>query len=58
MAVKVNTEKCDGCSTCVDMCPMIAIKVEDGKAVISEECTECGICIDECPEGALSYWWK
>ena len=55
MAVKVNTEKCDGCSTCVDMCPMIAIKVEDGKAVISEECTECGICIDECPEGALSY---
>ncbi len=54
MAAKVNVEKCDGCATCVEMCAMEAIKIENGKAVVSEGCTECGLCIDECPKEALS----
>ena len=55
MAVKVDLEKCTGCGTCEEVCPVEAIKVEDGKAKVDEEeCVECGTCVEECPEGALS----
>ena len=54
MAAKVNDVKCNGCGTCIDICPMEAIKIENGKAVISEECTECGACVNQCPREALS----
>ncbi|MDY7010120.1 MAG: 4Fe-4S binding protein [Planctomycetota bacterium] len=55
MAVKVDIEKCTGCGSCVDVCPVEAISLNDGKAVIDEDtCTECGLCVDECPEEAIS----
>ncbi len=45
---------CEGCGVCVEVCPMEAIKMEDGKAVvIKEECRNCRICIRACPEGAI-----
>jgi ferredoxin len=34
--------------------PCRAIKLEDGKAVISDECVECGACVGECPSEAIS----
>jgi Fe-S-cluster-containing hydrogenase component 2 len=53
MVVIVNKEKCTACETCVDSCPVEAIKIE-GKAVVDEEnCIDCGTCVDECPEGAI-----
>ncbi len=55
MAVKVDKEKCTGCGTCEDTCPVEAIKVVDDIAKVDpDECTECEACVDECPEGALS----
>ena len=54
MAVSVDLEKCTGCGSCVEACPLEAIKIENDKAVVSEECTECETCIDECPNDALS----
>ena len=36
MAAIVNKEKCTACETCVDSCPVEAIKIE-GKAVVDEE---------------------
>ncbi|MDP8257847.1 MAG: 4Fe-4S binding protein [Candidatus Aadella gelida] len=54
MAVKVNNEKCTGCGACVSVCPVDAIKIENGKAVISEECVDCGECVTQCPVEALS----
>ncbi len=55
MAVKVDLEKCNGCGSCEDSCPVEAIKVENDKAKVDEdECTECEACIEECPENALS----
>jgi Fe-S-cluster-containing hydrogenase component 2 len=55
MAAIVDKEKCGGCGTCVDACPVGAIKIEDGKAVVSEgDCIECGACTGACPCEAIS----
>ena len=52
---QVDIEKCDGCASCVEVCPSEAIKVVDGKAVVdNDECADCGACESECPNGALS----
>ena len=52
--VKVNTEECVGCETCVPVCPVEAISMVDEKAVIDQEiCTACGTCIAECPVEAI-----
>lgn len=51
--VKFDREKCEGCGTCIDKCPMHAIRLRDGKAVILEErCIDCGECIRTCPTKA------
>ncbi|MCK4224940.1 MAG: 4Fe-4S binding protein [candidate division Zixibacteria bacterium] len=53
-AHKVVLEKCRGHMTCMRHCPTQAIRVREGKAVISEElCVDCGTCISVCPEGAI-----
>jgi len=55
MAAKVDKEQCTGCGTCVEACPLEAIKLENEKAVVDEEtCTECGSCVSECPLDAIS----
>jgi Fe-S-cluster-containing hydrogenase component 2 len=54
MAVTIDSEKCTGCGACVDACPVDAIKLVDGKAVVDEEtCIDCGTCVDECPVEAI-----
>ncbi len=54
MAVKVDLEKCNGCGSCEDACPVEAIKVNDKAKIDEDECSECEACIEECPEDALS----
>jgi formate hydrogenlyase subunit 6/NADH:ubiquinone oxidoreductase subunit I len=52
---KVNTELCIGCGACVNVCPMNAITVVNGKATISEDkCRNCRICQRTCPVEAIS----
>lgn len=53
MAVKVESDKCTGCGECVSACPLDAIVIKDGKAVVDDTCAECGACIDVCPNKAL-----
>lgn len=51
----VNTERCNGCRTCVDFCKFNAIALINGKSVIFEEiCHSCGGCVLLCPEKALT----
>ncbi|NIN01478.1 MAG: 4Fe-4S dicluster domain-containing protein [candidate division Zixibacteria bacterium] len=53
-AHKVVSEKCRGHMSCMRHCPSQAIRVREGKAVISEElCVDCGTCISVCPSGAI-----
>ena len=54
MAVTIDKEKCTGCGTCVDACPVEALKVNDKATVDADTCIDCGTCVDECPEGAIS----
>ncbi|MFH1179694.1 MAG: 4Fe-4S binding protein [Candidatus Bathyarchaeota archaeon] len=48
------TYGCVGCGTCVDVCFIDAIKLIDGKAVISGECRGCGRCVEACPQKAIT----
>lgn len=52
---KIDTELCTGCGSCIDVCPLEAISLIDGKAFIKEDiCTNCRMCKNECPVEAIS----
>lgn len=53
-ALKINEEKCIGCSHCMNICPTEAIRVWNGKAIIDEDqCVDCGECARVCPVKAI-----
>jgi len=52
--VWVDVARCTGCSACVDVCPVGAMALIEGKARVNEEtCTGCEACAEACPEGAI-----
>lgn len=52
-SVKLDRDKCTGCTTCLRHCPTEAIRIRDSRAVIDQErCIDCGECIRVCPHKA------
>jgi Na+-translocating ferredoxin:NAD+ oxidoreductase subunit B len=46
---------CMGFGSCVGSCPLDAIRIEGGVAVVNPaRCTGCGACLPSCPTGVLS----
>lgn len=52
-SVRLDDEKCQGCTNCIKRCPTQAIRVRNKKAyIISDRCIDCGECIRVCPHHA------
>jgi len=49
----IITDDCTACGTCLDECPVEAIKEGDIYTIDAEECTDCGACADTCPVEAI-----
>ncbi|MDR3176107.1 MAG: 4Fe-4S dicluster domain-containing protein [Desulfovibrio sp.] len=54
--VTVDSDRCTGCSECVDICPVEVYELQDGKSVPTnvEECLGCESCVEACEAGAVS----
>jgi NAD-dependent dihydropyrimidine dehydrogenase PreA subunit len=58
--VIVDQDKCDGCGTCIDVCPVTVFELQDveGKKlsipIKPDECILCMACTVNCPTEAIT----
>ena len=53
----IDEDKCIGCESCINWCPMGAIRMGEEKAAIDQaECVECNVCrrVEICPADAFA----
>jgi len=56
--IKQDIEACEGCGTCVELCPQENIRIVEGKAVRGKDCIKCWQCVENCPNNALHVDYK
>ncbi|MBN1396181.1 MAG: 4Fe-4S binding protein [Pirellulales bacterium] len=55
MPAVVDSNKCTGCESCIDACPVEAIEMKDDVAFVdADTCSDCGACVEACPVEAIS----
>ena len=55
----VDLVRCTGCGACIDVCPVGAMALIEGKARVDEDaCTGCEACVHSCPMQALKVVHK
>ena len=54
--LKLDTQKCVGCGTCLAVCPHEVFVLEGRKARITDldACMECGACARNCPVACIA----
>lgn len=59
MTTKIKYNKCNGCQTCYNICPMDVItwdkEINRPRVTYTEVCWHCGICYMECPKRAIEF---
>ena len=51
----IDTQNCEGCSTCIKWCPVNAMSLSDKKSAIDYvRCIGCGVCVSKCPKNSIS----
>ena len=59
VSVKINEEKCTGCGTCIDTCPVEVFELQEKNektlsvVVAEDECIVCRACEVQCAEEAI-----
>ena len=53
--IKIDLERCTGCGTCVDVCPMGVFEIENEKSTVgnADDCIICMACVTQCPNEAI-----
>jgi len=50
----VNAFECTGCGDCVRICPVGAVELVHGKAIIdTQKCVGCKLCATHCTQNAI-----
>ncbi len=53
-SVRFDDSACNGCMSCMRVCPTQAIRIRQARAVMLEDrCIDCGECIKACTRGAV-----
>ncbi|MFO0840284.1 MAG: ferredoxin family protein [Phycisphaerae bacterium] len=65
--VRVETERCKGCSLCIEFCPQHCLTLSEGHNAMGyhvaelhnpSKCTACTLCAEMCPESGMTVYRK